>query len=69
MVERDTWLTTRDEAARRLVEGLDEESKEHVRATKKADLIQFHRFWGMGIRNWVRAPTRQPEAARIMRDD
>ena len=51
VVERDTWPTTRDEAALRIVEKLDEESRARVRAMKKEDLIQFHNSWGMGIRN------------------
>jgi hypothetical protein len=50
-VERDTWPTTVDEAARRIVEALDNESKARVRATSKDQLIQYHEGWGMGIRN------------------
>jgi hypothetical protein len=51
VVERDTWPTTVDEAARRIVGALDNESKAHVRTTKKDQLIQYHHSWGMGIRN------------------
>jgi hypothetical protein len=50
-VERDTWPTTVDEAARRIVLALDDESKARVRATKKPDLIQYQIGWGTGIRN------------------
>jgi hypothetical protein len=50
-VERDTWPTTVDEAARRIVGALDSESKARVRTTKKDQLIQYHADWGMGIRN------------------
>ena len=50
-VERDTWPATVDEAARRIVGELDEESKARVRATKKDRLIQYHQGWGTGIRN------------------
>lgn len=50
-VERETWPTTIDEAARRIAGGLDDESKARVRATKKDQLIQYHLDWGMGIRN------------------
>lgn len=50
-VERSTWPTTVDEAARRIVAELDDESKALVRAMKKDQLIQFHLGWGMGIRN------------------
>jgi hypothetical protein len=53
VVERDTWPTTVDEAARRIAGALDAESKARVRAMKKDQLIKeidtF--FWGMGIRN------------------
>jgi hypothetical protein len=51
IVERDTWPTTVDEAARRLVAELDQESKARVRATKKEALSQFYFGWGTGIRN------------------
>ncbi|MEK7996982.1 MAG: DUF6794 domain-containing protein [Planctomycetota bacterium] len=51
IVERDTWPTTVDEAARRIVGELDDESKELVRSTKKDRLIQYHDGWGMRIRN------------------
>ena len=40
-----------DEAARRIVGELDEESKERVRSTKKDQLAQYYFGWGMGIRN------------------
>ncbi len=50
-VERDTWPTTVDEAARRIVGALDDESKARVRTTTKDQLIQYHHGWGMGIRN------------------
>lgn len=50
-VERDTWPTTVDQAARQIVSVLDDESKTRVRTTKKDDLIQYHLGWGMGIRN------------------
>ena len=50
-VERDTWPTTVDEAARRIVGALDNESKARVRTMKKDQLIQYHHDWGMGIRN------------------
>ena len=50
-VERDTWPTTVDEAARQIAGALDNESRDRVRATKKDQLIQYHHGWGMGIRN------------------
>ena len=51
IVERDTWPTTVDEAARRLVAQLDDKSKELVRTTAKDQLIRFYDGWGRGIRN------------------
>jgi hypothetical protein len=51
IVERDTWPTTVDEAARRIAGALNAESRERVRTTKKEQLIQYHHDWGMGIRN------------------
>ncbi|HJU44875.1 MAG TPA: DUF6794 domain-containing protein, partial [Vicinamibacterales bacterium] len=51
IVWRDTWPTTVDEAARRLVAELDEESKARVRGMKKDALAQFYFGWGTGIRN------------------
>jgi hypothetical protein len=50
-VERDTWPTTIDEAARRIVAQLDDKSKELVRTTVKEQLITFNFDWGRGIRN------------------
>jgi hypothetical protein len=50
-VERDTWPTTVDEAARRIVAALDDESKARVRTTNKDQLIQYQLGWGTGIRN------------------
>jgi hypothetical protein len=50
-IERDTWPTTVDEAAKRIAVELDDESKARVRTTRKDQLIQFHHGWGMGIRN------------------
>jgi hypothetical protein len=50
-VERDTWPTTVDQAARGIVAQLGDESKARVGATKKNELIQYHHGWGMGIRN------------------
>jgi hypothetical protein len=51
VIERDTWPTTVDEAARRIVGALSDDSKARVRATGKDQLIQYHNDWGMGIRN------------------
>ena len=51
LVERDTWPTTVDEAARRIASEMNDESKARVRATKKDDLIRYHHGWGTGIRN------------------
>ena len=51
IVERDTWPTAVDEAARRIVGQLDDQSKELVRTTAKDQLIQFYSDWGRGIRN------------------
>jgi hypothetical protein len=51
IVERETWPTTVAEAAKRLVEQLDDESKARVRATEKDRLIQYLHGWGTGIRN------------------
>jgi hypothetical protein len=33
------------------VKGLDEESKQRVRSTRREDLILLHHGWGTGIRN------------------
>jgi hypothetical protein len=52
IVERDTWPTTVDEAARRIIARLDDKAKEMVRSTAKDELVpQFHLGWGMSIRN------------------
>jgi hypothetical protein len=51
IIERNTWPTTVDEAARRIVGELDEESRERVRTTTKDQLIQYLHGWGTGIRN------------------
>ncbi len=45
------WPTSVDEAVERLVSELDEVSKQKVRETPREKLGQFHRGWGMGIRN------------------
>jgi hypothetical protein len=50
-VERDTWPSTVEEAARRIAGSLDEESKARLRATKKEALIEYLHGWGTGIRN------------------
>jgi hypothetical protein len=50
-VERDTWPTTVDEAARRIVADLDDGSKARVRATRKDQLYQYDLGWDTGIRN------------------
>jgi hypothetical protein len=39
------------EAARRIADGLDDESRTRVRETKKDQLIQYYLGWGRGIRN------------------
>jgi hypothetical protein len=49
--ERDTWPRTVDEAARRIVGELDDESKDRVRNHRRDQLTQYHLGWGMGIRN------------------
>jgi hypothetical protein len=51
VVERDTWPTTVDEAARQIVAALNDESKALVRATSKDDLMKYYFGWGTGIRN------------------
>jgi hypothetical protein len=50
-VERDTWPKTVDEAARRLIRGLDDGSKTRLQTTKKDQLIEYHHGWGTVIRN------------------
>jgi hypothetical protein len=50
-VERDTWPTTVDEAARRIASELNDDAKARVRGTKSDQLIQYHHGWGTGIRN------------------
>jgi hypothetical protein len=50
-VERDTWPTTVDEAARRIFVELDAKSKERLHSTGKRDLISYLDGWGTGIRN------------------
>ena len=50
-VERDTWPTTVEEAARLIASELDEDSRRRLRLTQKKDLIQYHHGWGTGIRN------------------
>jgi hypothetical protein len=51
IVERETWPATVDEAARRIVGELDDESKQRVRSTKRDQLMQYYFGWGTGIRN------------------
>ncbi len=51
VVERDTWPTTVDEAAQRIIARLDDKSKEQVRTTPKDQLTEFYSTWGRGIRN------------------
>lgn len=51
IVERDTWPTTVNEAARGIVAQLDDKSKELVRSTAKEQLIQYYSSWSPGIRN------------------
>jgi hypothetical protein len=51
IVERDTWPTTVDQAAKQIVSEMDEASKARVRATAGNQLIQYHHGWGTGIRN------------------
>jgi hypothetical protein len=51
IVERDTWPTTVDQAARQIAGALNEESKALVRGTKKEELFRYNFDWGMGIRN------------------
>ncbi len=51
IVERDTWPTTVDEAARRIVARFDDRSKDLVRTTARDELMQFYSGWGRGIRN------------------
>lgn len=50
-VERDTWPTTVDEAAKQIAAELDADSKTRLRMTKKQELSQYHQGWGTGIRN------------------
>jgi hypothetical protein len=47
----DQWPKTVSEAVARIVARMTEEDKAVVRQTPREDLIKFHRFWGMGIRN------------------
>src|SRR5690348_390194 len=42
---------TVQEAVADILRSLSEQDKETVRSTPREDLIKFHRFWGMGIRN------------------
>lgn len=51
VVERDTWPSNVDEAARLIAAELDDDFKARVRSTKQDDLILYHHSWGMGIRN------------------
>lgn len=51
IVERDTWPTTVDDAARWIVAQLEDKSKELVRTTAKDQLIKFHFDLGLSIRN------------------
>ncbi|HEY8158640.1 MAG TPA: DUF6794 domain-containing protein [Methylobacter sp.] len=51
VVERDTWPSSVDEAAKKIVGELDEDSKARVRLTKNDDLILYYQGWGTGIRN------------------
>jgi uncharacterized protein DUF6794 len=48
---RAWWPSTLDFAVGRLMDGMDEKSKERVRDTKKEDLISFYLGLGTGIRN------------------
>lgn len=50
-VERDTWPTTVADAAKRIADELDDESRARVRSTPRSALIEFLHGWGTGIRN------------------
>ncbi len=45
------WPSTVDEAAEKLVNGIDAESMATRLATERSDLIQYHHGWGTSIRN------------------
>ena len=45
------WPLTVDDAVRRILAPMSAEDKEHIRSTKKDDLILYHHGWGTGIRN------------------
>ena len=48
---QDDWPRTVDEAVNLILIKLDDASKAQVKSTARADLVKFHRGWGMGIRN------------------
>jgi hypothetical protein len=47
----DRWPTTVEATVKDILSTMPEKDKAEVRSTKFEDLIRFHRFWGMGIRN------------------
>lgn len=51
IIERETWPKSVNEAAKKIVSELDDESKIRLQKTRKEDLTQYHLSWGMGIRN------------------
>jgi hypothetical protein len=51
LLSKDQWPATCNAAVEWLIENLDEKKKIEIKTTPKADLIKYHRGWGMGIRN------------------
>jgi len=51
LAESVAWPTTVKDAAERVAEQLDADSKERLQSTKKEDLISYHFGLGTGIRN------------------
>ena len=47
----EKWPTTVKATVKDIISRMSESDKETVRKTNREDLIQFHFFWGMGIRN------------------
>ncbi len=47
----DRWPTSVQVAVADIMESLSDDDKAILRKTRKHDRIQFHRGWGMGIRN------------------
>lgn len=49
--EHPEWPRTLEEAVAKLIASMSEKDKDRVRSKRMDELIRFHHFWGMDIRN------------------